>query len=179
VREWLPVPGKPHPLRNAKGQLAFSPPTPPKAEKQVDPARLQKALDAIGPIFKAHREQADEIRVGDWVRRNPKDAFFGRNSEMYFDGPFKAEYSNLGRNAYVQGPLGAIEKKRLLKCSPDGWISHTPGDPMPCPEGLKIEVRISSGESTPGNYTPLAKQFTWDRIPHRPDTEIIAWKPAL
>jgi hypothetical protein len=145
-------------------------------KKQVDPARLQKALDAIAPIFKAHREQADEIRVGDWVRRNPKDAFFGHDSKNCFDGPFKAAFSSLGGDAYVQGPLGAIKKDRLLKCSPDGWIPHTPGDPMPCPEGMHIHYICKSGVRS-------VKNMGWAAFPDREGRSnwelIIAWKPVL
>ena len=39
------------------------------------------------------------------------------------------------------------------------WITHKPGDPMPCHESTKILVKLSNGYET---TTPMkAKQWLW------------------
>jgi len=46
--------------------------------------------------------------------------------------------------------------------SPDyhQWITHKPGDPMPCNENTKIFISLSNGMQT---QTPMkAKQWNWE-----------------
>lgn len=53
------------------------------------------------------------------------------------------------------------------------WITHTPGDPMPCHENTKILVLLSTGFTS---KTPMkAKQWLWSKCG---DTSVVGWQYA-
>ena len=54
----------------------------------------------------------------------------------------------------------------------DGWREHTPGDPMPCPEDVLVEVKERGRSST---NTDRAHRMDWR---HSGNYAILAWRPA-
>lgn len=56
---------------------------------------------------------------------------------------------------------------------PDGWIPHTPGDPMPCEASAKVSVRLAGGHLETAN----AGDFLWGPTGY-PKGEITHWKLA-
>jgi hypothetical protein len=60
----------------------------------------------------------------------------------------------------------------------EGWISHTPGDPMPCDPGLGVKVKLHDDDQYPASdvdEVEVAGILDWsDEV----GSKIIAWKPA-
>lgn len=55
---------------------------------------------------------------------------------------------------------------------PEGWIPHTPGDPMPCEASAKVSVRLAGGHFDTGK----AGEFIWGKTGYE-NGEITHWIP--
>lgn len=67
----------------------------------------------------------------------------------------------------------------LYPCDADGWIPHTPGDPVPCDGDLKVTLHLRDGSHTFKEKGCPANQLNWKVMPSFPENEILAWKPLL
>ena len=56
----------------------------------------------------------------------------------------------------------------------DGWIPHTPGDPMPCDGSIKVFRRWRNGKET--QSADYARDRDWGE--NNSEYAITAWKPA-
>lgn len=68
----------------------------------------------------------------------------------------------------------------------DGWIHHTPGDPMPCNEMTEVQVMFPDGEVLGGRAGYWQDQASdvenpsgnWGKCEGCTNDAIVAWKPA-
>lgn len=54
------------------------------------------------------------------------------------------------------------------------WITHKPGDPMPCDGSIYVQVKLRGGEF----LSSRAYALSWCEIEKNLQGEIIAWRPA-
>ena len=159
------------------GRLQFisSPSTlgPRKGPLKTPPA-LQKALDAVGDALKPI------FPVGSFVRYNPSAVVYYLALEA------------VGCVAHINGneiwckwdngeDLYWAHKDELLPCDAEGWIPHTPGDPMPCAGDLEVEIKMrweATGEKAWRSSPDRADSLDWSTC-IRSHLQILAWKPAL
>lgn len=75
--------------------------------------------------------------------------------------------------------------KQPLTVQPDaeGWITHVPGDPMPCDGEMEVRIRCADGyecggtaEFWSGSHDDI--DLWTGRGADDPESRIIAWKPA-
>lgn len=66
-----------------------------------------------------------------------------------------------------------VKESLTVQPDADGWISHKPGDPCPCPKSHFVCVRFRDGDIC-GPVQPFA--LRWSDL--GTDGNIIAWKPA-
>lgn len=181
---FTPIPGREGWMKNSKGQLLYAPDLsklgprkPPKTPSKLWAAALKKppivysslkqALEALNSAAK-NLPSTRTFTKGDLCRTllDPDVMSFDRvrgHSEMY-GGDYET-----GEGIFDQKD----PNQKLYPCDPDGWIPHTPGDPMPCPGEQKVLIRIKDDpEATaPGS----AEMFDWLAM----RWEIVAWKPVL
>lgn len=55
-----------------------------------------------------------------------------------------------------------------------GWFAHKPGDPMPCPKELLVDVVFGNGIKGDGCD---ADTWSWDAC-SAPGAQIVKWRPA-
>jgi hypothetical protein len=68
----------------------------------------------------------------------------------------------------------------------DGWIPHTPGDPMPCDPNMLVDVRFDdggeSGEAQQASFWAEGREDNWrgrlDTGEPLESDQITAWRPA-
>jgi hypothetical protein len=56
------------------------------------------------------------------------------------------------------------------------WITHNPGDPMPCDGEAIVEVKVRNGTEFVGEDRDKAKTWLWTN--RRLAIDVIAWRPA-
>lgn len=164
----------------AGGRLQFIPnpnslsPQKPKPLLGKIPPLLQQAPDSVGDALKPI------FPVGSFVRYNPSAVVYYLALEA------------VGCVAHINGneiwckwdngeDLYWAHKDELLPCDADGWIPHTPGDPMPCDGNLEVEImtREEAEGSIPWRPGPLpAENWEWS-VNLCPSLQILAWKPVL
>lgn len=87
----------------------------------------------------------------------------------------------LGEKRPPPNSIKPSEEWDLLPCDAEGWIPHTPGDPMPCDGDLEVEImtRTEVEGSIPWRPGPLpAEAWEWSAN-LSPSLQILAWKPVL
>lgn len=161
----------------AGGRLQFIP-NPSTLGPQKDPGKippaLQQALDSVGAAIKTTLNIGDSCRM---LSSGSILTFLGVQPKgELFAGDFIAKDSSGAIGLYNQS-----NTQRLFPCDADGWIPHTPGDPMPCDGDLEVEImtRTEVEGSTPRRPEPQpAEDWEWS-VNLSPPVQILAWKPAL
>lgn len=120
-------------------------------------------LLAVLEILNAFDYEADEdscMGMSFFTGRISEDGFFITKRRL--EAALKAHQDSL---ANAQG-----QTRRK-----DGWIPHTPGDPMPCNPGTSVLIRLGDQSEF---FTEFPEKFVWQEIPDTKGAEIIAWKPS-
>lgn len=83
----------------------------------------------------------------------------------------QAETTALWSYAVADAMLAERNKQSTPQPDTDGWITHKPGDPMPCDANARIDVLLRNGEQN----SNLADWYMWD---WEGSSAILAWRLA-
>lgn len=88
----------------------------------------------------------------------------------------------LSRNGYAGTKGGPFCPRPKPQPDAEGWITHVPGDPMPCDGEMEVRIRCADGyecgdtaEFWSGSHDGID---LWTGRGADRDAQIIAWKPA-
>lgn len=156
----------------AGGRLQFIP-NPNSLGPRKDPGKipplLQQALNSVGQALKPK----SKFKVGDLARHLDRS--------MHYIYGVRPIVRIEGKKVYFDGYCAWGYDYQLYPCDAEGWIPHTPGDPMPCDGNLEVEImtREEAEGSIPWRSGPqLAEEWEWS-VNLSPSRQILAWKPAL
>ena len=168
--DWHAMPDSPGIEVNSRGQMRtvdYKPPEPPETDIPIP-----CVVESMSPKTVFYRGFAEM-----WAKSLDKVPLDLSTFKIQLYSSEAESQPQAASQMTVDTGFGLFELDRLYsKADADGWIPHTPGDPMPCDPGLWVEVKFRDGSR---HDEDTADDWDWEeQAPGFQDAAIVAWRPA-
>lgn len=152
------------------------------AKRDLDALQQCDAI-ALLPGWESSKGARAEKAVAEWLGLETiylKGEALTEESCEYCQGSFQGSTASgcVGPNG-DDGELGSVDtgySDHIKQPDADGWIPHTPGDPMPCNPNERVEVKLGNGLCSDSSVRGSSLWYWGDSC--MKGGVIVAWRPA-
>jgi hypothetical protein len=152
------------------------------AKRDLDALQQCDAI-ALLPGWENSKGARAEKAVAEWLGLETiylKGEALTEESCEYCQGSFQGSTASgcVGPNG-DDGELGSVDtgySDHIKQPDADGWIPHTPGDPMPCNPDERVEVKLGNGLCSDSSGRGSSLWYWGDSC--MKGGVIVAWRPA-